>query len=135
MECDSERCGACELRFNLLSLQDLSTPQGLRFQSVTESVVKVQWDPFQFAFDAWEISFIAKVSRPQLLHSVTLTHVRPVPEPHDQLPSLSLTSSSLVSMNRMQQFDDDTQSSLHWLVDEDLHFRSQIAKGRLKRHG
>ncbi|XP_069793633.1 tenascin-R isoform X1 [Narcine bancroftii] len=39
---------------------DLPIPQGLRFKSVTETAVEVQWDPFQFSFDAWEISFIAK---------------------------------------------------------------------------
>ncbi|KAM5203103.1 tenascin-R isoform 4-T6 [Hipposideros larvatus] len=39
---------------------DLSTPQGLRFKTVTETTVEVQWDPFSFSFDGWEISFIPK---------------------------------------------------------------------------
>ncbi|XP_055498026.1 tenascin-R [Leucoraja erinacea] len=62
----------------------LSTPQGLRFQSVTESVVEVQWDPFQFAFDAWEISFIAKsneggmiVQLPTMVTCFNQTGLRP----------------------------------------------------------
>uniref|UniRef100_UPI00398F100E tenascin-R-like n=1 Tax=Pristiophorus japonicus TaxID=55135 RepID=UPI00398F100E len=38
----------------------LSTPQGLRFRSITETAVEVQWEPFQFSFDGWEINFIAK---------------------------------------------------------------------------
>lgn len=38
----------------------LSTPQGLRFKTVTETTVEVQWDPFSFSFDGWEISFIPK---------------------------------------------------------------------------
>ncbi|XP_048458101.1 tenascin-R [Rhincodon typus] len=38
----------------------LPTPQGLRFKSISETAVEVQWEPFQFTFDGWEISFIAK---------------------------------------------------------------------------
>ncbi|XP_004853453.1 tenascin-R isoform X2 [Heterocephalus glaber] len=39
---------------------DLSTPQGLRFKTITETTVEVQWEPFSFSFDGWEISFIPK---------------------------------------------------------------------------
>ncbi|KAM4861562.1 tenascin-R isoform 2-T2 [Thomomys bottae] len=39
---------------------DLSTPQGLQFKAITETTVEVQWEPFSFSFDAWEISFIPK---------------------------------------------------------------------------
>uniref|UniRef100_A0A8D1QD95 Tenascin-R n=1 Tax=Sus scrofa TaxID=9823 RepID=A0A8D1QD95_PIG len=38
----------------------LSTPQGLRFKTITETTVEVQWEPFSFSFDGWEISFIPK---------------------------------------------------------------------------
>ncbi|XP_048395946.1 tenascin-R isoform X2 [Stegostoma tigrinum] len=40
--------------------QDLPTPHGLHFKSISETAVEVQWEPFQFTFDGWEISFIAK---------------------------------------------------------------------------
>ncbi|XP_069890516.1 tenascin-R isoform X2 [Dipodomys merriami] len=39
---------------------DLSTPQGLQFKAITETTVEVQWEPFSFSFDGWEISFIPK---------------------------------------------------------------------------
>ncbi|XP_005867752.1 PREDICTED: tenascin-R isoform X2 [Myotis brandtii] len=39
---------------------DLSTPQGLQFKTITETTVEVQWEPFSFSFDGWEISFIPK---------------------------------------------------------------------------
>jgi len=39
---------------------DLSTPQGLHFKTITETTVEVQWEPFSFSFDGWEISFIPK---------------------------------------------------------------------------
>uniref|UniRef100_A0A8D2L7H8 Tenascin-R n=1 Tax=Varanus komodoensis TaxID=61221 RepID=A0A8D2L7H8_VARKO len=38
----------------------LSTPQGLQFKTITETTVEMQWDPFSFSFDGWEISFIPK---------------------------------------------------------------------------
>lgn len=41
---------------------DLSTPQGLQFKTITETTVEVQWEPFSFSFDGWEISFIPKVT-------------------------------------------------------------------------
>lgn len=40
---------------------DLSTPRGLHFKTITETTVEVQWEPFSFSFDGWEISFIPKV--------------------------------------------------------------------------
>ncbi|XP_015210854.2 tenascin-R isoform X2 [Lepisosteus oculatus] len=38
----------------------LSTPEGLLFKSITETSVEVQWEPFSYSFDGWEISFIPK---------------------------------------------------------------------------
>uniref|UniRef100_Q05546-2 Isoform 2 of Tenascin-R n=1 Tax=Rattus norvegicus TaxID=10116 RepID=Q05546-2 len=38
----------------------LSTPQGLQFKTITETTVEVQWEPFSFSFDGWEISFTPK---------------------------------------------------------------------------
>uniref|UniRef100_A0ABM5G9H7 Tenascin-R isoform X2 n=1 Tax=Pogona vitticeps TaxID=103695 RepID=A0ABM5G9H7_9SAUR len=38
----------------------LSTPQELHFKAITETTVEVQWEPFPFLFDGWEISFIPK---------------------------------------------------------------------------
>lgn len=43
------------------SLPDLATPQGLKFKTITETTAEVQWEPFSFPFDGWEISFIPKV--------------------------------------------------------------------------
>uniref|UniRef100_A0A8C8FJH4 Tenascin R (restrictin, janusin) n=1 Tax=Oncorhynchus tshawytscha TaxID=74940 RepID=A0A8C8FJH4_ONCTS len=38
----------------------LSNPDGLVFKSITETAVEVQWQPFYYSFDGWEISFIPK---------------------------------------------------------------------------
>ncbi|XP_010889627.2 tenascin-R isoform X3 [Esox lucius] len=38
----------------------LSNPNGLLFKSITETSVEVQWQPFYYALDGWEISFIPK---------------------------------------------------------------------------
>ncbi|XP_078498130.1 tenascin-R [Lissotriton helveticus] len=38
----------------------LSVPEGLQFKATTETTVEVQWEPFAFSFDGWEISFIPK---------------------------------------------------------------------------
>ncbi|XP_031150188.1 tenascin-R isoform X6 [Sander lucioperca] len=38
----------------------LSNPDGLVFKSITETSVEVQWLPFYYSFDGWEISFIPK---------------------------------------------------------------------------
>ncbi|XP_030259076.1 tenascin-R isoform X3 [Sparus aurata] len=38
----------------------LSNPDGLVFKSITETSVEVQWRPFYYSFDGWEISFIPK---------------------------------------------------------------------------
>ncbi|XP_078248524.1 tenascin-R isoform X5 [Pogona vitticeps] len=40
--------------------EELSTPQELHFKAITETTVEVQWEPFPFLFDGWEISFIPK---------------------------------------------------------------------------
>lgn len=55
-------CGS--LMSNNMSLTtspDLSNPDGLVFKSITETSVEVQWQPFYYSFDGWEISFIPKV--------------------------------------------------------------------------
>ncbi|CDQ70547.1 unnamed protein product [Oncorhynchus mykiss] len=39
----------------------LSNPDGLVFKSITETAVEVQWQPFYYSFDGWEISFIPKM--------------------------------------------------------------------------
>ncbi|XP_023191405.1 tenascin-R isoform X2 [Xiphophorus maculatus] len=38
----------------------LSNPDGLVFKFITETSVEVQWQPFYYSFDGWEISFIPK---------------------------------------------------------------------------
>ncbi|NXG61108.1 TENR protein, partial [Hemiprocne comata] len=41
-------------------MTNLATPQGLKFKTITETTVEVEWEPFSFPFDGWEISFIPK---------------------------------------------------------------------------
>ncbi|KAF1666360.1 Tenascin-R, partial [Aptenodytes patagonicus] len=41
-------------------MTNLATPQGLKFKTITETTAEVQWEPFSFPFDSWEISFIPK---------------------------------------------------------------------------
>uniref|UniRef100_A0A8C3EJ27 Tenascin-R n=1 Tax=Corvus moneduloides TaxID=1196302 RepID=A0A8C3EJ27_CORMO len=41
-------------------MTSLATPQGLKFKTITETTAEVQWEPFSFPFDGWEISFIPK---------------------------------------------------------------------------
>ncbi|KAJ3594637.1 hypothetical protein NHX12_003944 [Muraenolepis orangiensis] len=45
---------------NSISVPNLSNPNGLLFKSITETTVEVQWQPFDYSFDGWEISFIPK---------------------------------------------------------------------------
>lgn len=56
------------LLITLCSLPDLATPQGLKFKTITETTAEVQWEPFSFPFDGWEISFIPKVLLPHPWH-------------------------------------------------------------------
>lgn len=46
---------------SLATSTDLSNPDGLIFKSIKETSVEVQWLPFYYSFDGWEISFIPKV--------------------------------------------------------------------------
>ncbi|KFQ12566.1 Tenascin-R, partial [Leptosomus discolor] len=41
-------------------MTNLAMPQGLKFKTITETTAEVQWEPFSFPFDGWEISFIPK---------------------------------------------------------------------------
>uniref|UniRef100_A0A8C9N5I6 Tenascin R n=1 Tax=Serinus canaria TaxID=9135 RepID=A0A8C9N5I6_SERCA len=41
-------------------MTNLATPQGLKFKTITETTAEVQWEPFSFPLDGWEISFIPK---------------------------------------------------------------------------
>ncbi|NXO04432.1 TENR protein, partial [Rhinopomastus cyanomelas] len=41
-------------------MTNLAMPQGLTFKTITETTVEMQWEPFSFPFDGWEISFIPK---------------------------------------------------------------------------
>lgn len=52
---------------SLAASLDLSNPDGLVFKSITETSVEVQWKPFYYSFDGWEISFIPKVEASLLL--------------------------------------------------------------------
>ncbi|XP_067894106.1 tenascin-R [Heterodontus francisci] len=63
---------------------DLSTPEGLHFKSKSETAVEVQWEPFHFLFDGWEISFIAQsneggtiVQLPSAVTSFNQSDLRP----------------------------------------------------------
>lgn len=39
------------------SVTDLPAPEGLKFKSVRETSVQVEWDPLNFSFDGWELVF------------------------------------------------------------------------------
>uniref|UniRef100_A0A9J8CLF9 Tenascin-R n=1 Tax=Cyprinus carpio carpio TaxID=630221 RepID=A0A9J8CLF9_CYPCA len=57
---------------------DLSNPDGLLFKSIMETSVEVQWQPLDYLFDGWEISFIPKDNdggmTAQLPSTITLFH-------------------------------------------------------------
>ncbi|XP_024129429.1 tenascin-R isoform X3 [Oryzias melastigma] len=62
----------------------LSNPDGLLFKSITETSVEVQWNPFYYSFDGWEISFIPKdndggmtAQLPSTINSFVQTSLRP----------------------------------------------------------
>uniref|UniRef100_A0A3Q1F6H9 Tenascin R (restrictin, janusin) n=1 Tax=Acanthochromis polyacanthus TaxID=80966 RepID=A0A3Q1F6H9_9TELE len=62
----------------------LSNPDGLVFKSITETSVEVQWQPFYYSFDGWEISFIPKdndggmtAQLPSTITSFVQTGLRP----------------------------------------------------------
>lgn len=42
---------------SVLFLTDLPTPEGLKFKSIKETSVEVEWDPLDIAFEAWEVIF------------------------------------------------------------------------------
>lgn len=48
---------AAHVRIFLSSATDLPAPEGLRFKSVRETSVQVEWDPLNFSFDGWELVF------------------------------------------------------------------------------
>ena len=43
-------------------LSDLPEPEGLKFKSVRETSVEVEWDPLDIPFDGWNIIFRNTVS-------------------------------------------------------------------------
>ncbi|KAK9979234.1 hypothetical protein ABG768_012674 [Culter alburnus] len=45
---------------NTLASTYLTNPDGLLFKSIMETSVEVQWQPLDYLFDGWEISFIPK---------------------------------------------------------------------------
>ncbi|XP_068613864.1 tenascin-R-like [Brachionichthys hirsutus] len=62
----------------------LSNPDGLVFESITETSVEIQWKPFYYSFDGWEISFIPKdndggmtAQLPSTITSFVQTGLRP----------------------------------------------------------
>ncbi|KAG8014153.1 Tenascin-R, partial [Nibea albiflora] len=62
----------------------LSNPDGLVFKSITETSVEVQWQPFYYSIDGWEISFIPKdndggmtAQLPSTITSFVQTGLRP----------------------------------------------------------
>ncbi|XP_051892780.1 tenascin-like isoform X7 [Pristis pectinata] len=54
----------------------LPTPDGLRFKSIRETSVEVEWDPVEIAFDGWEILFKApKEDNGEILNSLKRSEV------------------------------------------------------------
>ncbi|XP_051554686.1 tenascin-R isoform X2 [Myxocyprinus asiaticus] len=69
---------------NTLVSTYLSNPDGLLFKSVMETSVEVQWQPLDYLFDGWEISFIPKdndggmtAQLPSTITSFNQTGLRP----------------------------------------------------------
>lgn len=60
----SETCG--------LSILDLPEPEGLKFKSVRETSVEVQWEPLDIPFDGWNLIFRNTVS---LAKNLLLQHL------------------------------------------------------------
>ncbi|KTF71755.1 hypothetical protein cypCar_00023416 [Cyprinus carpio] len=54
---------------NTLVSTYLSNPDGLLFKSIMETSVEVQWQPLDYLFDGWEISFIPK---PKMIRFLTV---------------------------------------------------------------
>lgn len=48
------------------SIPDLPEPEGLKFRSVKETAVEVEWDPLNIPFDGWNLIFRNTVSLPAL---------------------------------------------------------------------
>lgn len=46
----------------LITLLDLPEPEGLKFKSVRETSVEVEWDPLNIPFDGWNLIFRNTVS-------------------------------------------------------------------------
>lgn len=46
----------------VICLPDLPEPEGLKFKSVRETSVEVQWDPLDIPFDGWNLIFRNTVS-------------------------------------------------------------------------
>ncbi|XP_059419449.1 tenascin-R isoform X2 [Carassius carassius] len=63
---------------NTLVSTYLTNPDGLLFKSIMETSVEVQWQPLDYLFDGWEISFIPKDNdggmTAQLPSTITLFH-------------------------------------------------------------
>lgn len=46
----------------ILIFTDLPEPEGLKFKTVRETSVEVQWDPLDIPFDGWNLIFRNTVS-------------------------------------------------------------------------
>lgn len=46
-----------QVMISFFSVTDLPAPEGLKFKSVRETSVQVEWDPLNFSFDGWELVF------------------------------------------------------------------------------
>lgn len=71
-------CGSLKNNNNMSvpTSADLSNPDGLVFKSITETSVEVQWKPFYYSFDGWEISFIPKVQYSVCARTCVCTRAR-----------------------------------------------------------
>lgn len=53
-------------RLFFFGFSDLPAPYGLKFKSVKETSVEVEWDPLDIPFSGWEIVFNSLVRKIQL---------------------------------------------------------------------
>lgn len=51
------------ISYRCSSFTDLPAPEGLKFKSIKETSVEVEWDPLDIAFETWEIIFRNMVSK------------------------------------------------------------------------
>lgn len=82
------------LRGSSILYADLPEPEGLKFKSVRETSVEVQWEPLNIPFDGWNLIFRNTVS---VLHTPLCANSASVF--HRVVKALSLYHTSFIIIN------------------------------------